>query len=96
MKDATATRGAFLPLSEAELDELDRLISAASPAPWQPVVGESWLGADFIQLGDDGSLPEMTVDHDGDPAPIADVEFIAAARNFLPRLLAEVRRGRQA
>jgi hypothetical protein len=59
-------------------------------------VGKSWLRADFIKLGADDSLPEMTVDPDGDPAPIADLELIAAARNYLPRLVAEVRRGRQA
>jgi hypothetical protein len=37
----------------------------------------------------------MYVERDGAPAPAAELEFIAAARNYLPRLLAEVRRGRQ-
>jgi hypothetical protein len=84
------------PLTEAELDELERLVSAASPAPWLPFVGPNILGPDFIKLGgDDDSQPDMYVERDGAPAPAAELEFIAAARNYLPRLLAEVRRGRQ-
>ena len=82
------------PLTEAELDELDRLISAASPAPWQPVVS-SIVQPDYIKLdSNDNSLQDMYIQHGNTPAPTADIEFIAAARNYLPRLLAEVRHTR--
>ena len=85
------------PLSEDELDELGRLIGAASPAPWQVFAGPGIGGPDFIRLGgDDDSKPDMYIAHDGQPAPVADLDLIAAARNYLPRLIAEVRdlRGR--
>ena len=52
-------------------------------------------GPDFIRLGGlDDSQPDMYVEHDGRPAPITDLDFIAAARNHLPRLIAEVRQYR--
>jgi hypothetical protein len=85
------------PLTEAELDELDRFVEGASPAPWQVFAGPGIGGDDFIRLGgDDDSQPDMYVRHDGKPAPEADLDFIATARNYLPRLLAEVRRRRAA
>jgi hypothetical protein len=82
------------PLTEAELDELEQLIRATSPAPWQACLG-STVRQDFIELGSDDEFhPNMYVEHDDTPAPSADLEFIAAARNYLPRLLTEVRRTR--
>jgi hypothetical protein len=36
----------------------------------------------------------MYVYHEDRIAPGVDIDFIATARNYLPRLLAEVRRGR--
>jgi hypothetical protein len=47
------------------------------------------IGLDGLQ-GD--FPPDMYVRHDGQTAPTADIKFIAAARNYVPRLLAEVRR----
>jgi hypothetical protein len=32
----------------------------------------------------------MYVEHDGRPAPVADLDFIAAARNYVPRLIREI------
>src|SRR5438477_10822458 len=81
------------PLGDVELDELERLISAASPAPWIAHVGPGIGGDDVFWLGGtDDSQPDMYVRHEGRPAPASDFEFIAAARNYLPRLVAEVRR----
>ena len=81
------------PLSDIELDELERLISAASPAPWIAHVGPGIGGDDVIWLGGtDDSQPDMYVRHEGQPAPSSDFEFIAAARNYLPRLVLEIRR----
>lgn len=80
------------PLSHGEIEELEALIAAASPAPWRSFVGPGLGGDDFIRLGDDDARqPDMYVKHDASPAPAADLDFIAAARNYLPRLVAEVR-----
>jgi hypothetical protein len=79
-----------------ELAELEALTAAATPGPWvahieaeAPIGGESMIGLDGLQ-GD--FPPDMYVRHDGQTAPTADIKFIAAARNYVPRLLAEVRR----
>jgi len=82
------------PLSEAELQELDSLVQAASPGPWQTFAGGGIGGPDFIRLGGDDSQADMYLEHDGRPAPVADLDFIAAARNYVPRLLAEIRETR--
>jgi hypothetical protein len=50
----------------------------------------------MIELGLPGEFPpDMYVFHDRRIAPSADIKFIAAARNYMPRLLAEVRRLRE-
>jgi hypothetical protein len=82
-------------LSDAELDELEALTEAASPAPWRAFAGPGIGGPAFISLGDDDALPDMYVQHDEVPAPAEDLDFIAAARNSIPRLLAEVRQQRR-
>lgn len=83
------------PLSEAELDELEALARAASPAPWIAETGSAIGGPEFIMITDyDDSQPDMYVQHDDQPAPAAELEFIAAARNSIPRLVAEVRQHR--
>ena len=43
----------------------------------------------------DDSQPDMYVQHDDRPAPVTDLEFIAAARNSILQLIAEVRRHRK-
>jgi hypothetical protein len=86
------------PLSEDELAELEALAAAATPEPWTahidaeaPIGGESMIGLDGLP---DDFPPDMYVRHDSETAPIADIKFIAAARNYVPRLIAEVRRFR--
>jgi hypothetical protein len=82
-------------LSTDQLDELEALAAVASPAPWTVFAGPGIGGEDFISLGgDDDQQPDMYVRHDSGPAPVADLDFIAAARNYLPGLIAEVRRHR--
>ena len=79
------------PLSEAELEELAALAQAASPAPWVAHTGPGHR--EYIAISDrDGEQPDMYVEHDEIPAPAADLQFIAAARNSVPRLIAEIRR----
>jgi hypothetical protein len=85
------------PVSDEELSELGALAAAATPGPWVAwIEGEHGLGGDsMIQLGLPGEFPsDMYVFHDRQPAPAADLKFIAAARNYVPRLIAELRRGR--
>ena len=82
-------------LTDAELAELESLTDAASPSPWIAEYGPAIGGPDFIMITDwDSDQPDMYVTHDNHPAPASDLRFIAAARNYVPRLLAEVRRCR--
>jgi len=84
------------PLTDTELAELDSFAAQASPAPWVAFGGPGIGGPDFIRLGgnDDGQ-PDMYVTHEDRPAPLADLDFIAAARNYIPRLIAELKRTRR-
>ena len=87
------------PLTDAELSELERLTESAAPAPWVAFTGPGLGGPEFIRLDglDDRFPPDMYVTRApgwDDIAPSADIEFIAAARNYMPRLLAELRRRR--
>ena len=84
------------PLSDEELSELEALTTAATPSPWVANIEEEGaLGGDSM-IGLDGLPgdfpPDMYVFHDRQIAPSADIKFIATARNYMPRLLAEVRR----
>ena len=89
-------------MDTVELDELERLERAATPAPWTSWVEgrDHWSGENFIG-GPTRSDPDIYVrirveDGGWHPASVADQDFIAAARNALPRLIDEVRRSRAA
>ena len=78
-------------LSELELQEMETRVAAAQPGPWK-----SWIegrdfdgGSNFIQTG---SGAERGEDIEMSGATVADQDFIAAARQDIPRLIAEVRR----
>lgn len=84
------------PLSDDELAEIERLMAAATPAPWtayieeeEPIGGDSMIGLDGLT---EDFPPDMYIFHDRQIAPSADIKFIAAARNYMPRLIAELRR----
>jgi hypothetical protein len=95
------------PLSEDELDVIERRAAAATPGPW---VG--WLesqhgigGTSFIQLSADSEdddeiyLTRVTAGREVDgpnECTDADIAFIAAARQDIPRLVDEVKRLREA
>jgi hypothetical protein len=81
-------------VSEEELAKLEALAAAATPEPWESFVEEREPigGCSFIQLGAEGySPPDMYVYHDDKIAPAADLDFIAAARKYIPRLVREIR-----
>jgi hypothetical protein len=86
-------------LSETELAEIERRAEQASPAPWESFIEarEPIGGGDVIRIGGfDDSQPDMYVQHylgtESVPVPAADLDFIAHARQDIPRLVAEVRR----
>jgi hypothetical protein len=85
------------PLSEQELSELEALTeAAAAPAPWVAFVEGPGIGGDsMIRVDGIGDFPpDMYIMYGREIAPSADIEFIAAARNYMPRLLAELRQRR--
>lgn len=63
------------------LDELQKLCDEATPGPWAPY-------ADGTILGPSGML--------GTATDFGDRQFIAAARTYLPRLLAVARAAKEA
>ena len=86
------------PLTDAELAAIRARVDAASPAPWESFIeGRDHLaGDDFIRIGGlDLAWHDMNVLHDTHPAPPHDLDFIAHARQDIPRLLAEVERLRR-
>jgi hypothetical protein len=85
-------------LTPAVLDAIDARVERALPGPWWA----SWEGRDhvsgdsFIGTGQDDHLgPDIYVTTDDGPAGVGDLDFIAGARQDIPRLTAEVRRLRR-
>ena len=79
------------PISDVDLDAIAARCAAATPGPWRSFIeGRDHLGGnDFIQSGgDDDRSPDFELLG----ATRADQDFIAEARQDIPRLLAEIRR----
>jgi hypothetical protein len=95
---ATPDAPAAEAMTEAELDELERLEKAATPGPYESFKAQDGQRAPVgvldgnrnIRIADVGDR-RMTTSEINDTA-----EFLAASRNAMPRLLAEVRRLRGA
>lgn len=84
-------------LSDDELAALERLSTAVDPAPWTAMVEgrDHSSGDSFIQVGvGDSRRDGIYVSRESAPAGPADLDLIAAARNALPLLIAEVRLAR--
>jgi hypothetical protein len=82
-------------ITDAELVAMQRRADAASKGPWRSFIEDRdhECGDDFIQVGSDGEREDdMYVSRDTKPASDADLDFIAAARQDVPRLIAEVKR----
>jgi hypothetical protein len=80
-------------LRDCELDELRQLSERAAPAPWRAMVEgrDHTSGDSFIMIGrEDDRDEDMYVSRDSGPASSADLDFISAARNYLPRLIDEI------
>ncbi|MCA0329548.1 MAG: hypothetical protein LCI03_06530 [Actinobacteria bacterium] len=85
-------------MTEDELDAVLQRAEAAGPGPWW----SSWEGRDhesgdsFVGTGtQDSRGPDLYISADGVPAPVEVLDFIAAARQDVPALVAEIRRLRQ-
>lgn len=89
-------------VSEEELELIEARLNAATDGPWEPFVEgrDHVAGDDFIRTGGgmNDEAPDMYVqlafpDRPGVvPAPTADLDFIAHARQDIRRLIDEVRR----
>lgn len=92
-------------IPDAELDAIEARAAAATSGPWESFVEDRdhTSGDDFIRTGGlDDDAPDMYVSLSywkeplgTMPAPAADLDFIAAARQDVPSLVAEVRRLRR-
>ena len=82
-------------VSEALLQVWEQMSECASLPPWRSMAEgrDHESGDSFIQVSDDDDRYEhVYVSRDSGPAFIADLDFIAAARNYLPVLIEEVHR----
>ncbi len=82
-------------VTDAELEALRRLAHAASPAPWRSMIeGRDHVAGDnFIMIGrEDDRDEDLYLRCDSGPASVADHDFVAAARNYIERLLDEIAR----
>jgi hypothetical protein len=85
-------------LTDNDLDEIDQRATAATPGPWEAFIEERHAADDsFIRTGGlDDNQPDMYVQHylgaTSIKVPAADLDFIANARQDIPRLVAEIRR----
>jgi hypothetical protein len=79
-------------MTDEELDEIERRCAAARPGPWTSYVEgrDHTSGSNFVMVGNDDEGRGEDIELTG--ATVADQDFIANARQDIPRLLAEVRR----
>jgi hypothetical protein len=85
-------------LSDKTLDALMVLSGWADPPPWRAWIEDRdhTSGASFIMVGrEDDRDEDMYISRDSGAAGDHDLDMIAAARNYLPILVAEVRRLRE-
>jgi hypothetical protein len=95
-------------LTDAELSELERLDREATPGPWEVCLGSGTLRCTAVKSAVTDQLvadvqPDYFLEHGTQSLPIErradhqpDMDFIAASRSAIPRLLAEVRELRAA
>lgn len=83
------------PLTEEELDRLEGLSTNASPAPWVAAATSSRGDSPYIRIDGLDTQPEMRVLRGDEPASLTDIALITTVRNYLPRLIAELRRSRE-
>jgi hypothetical protein len=85
-------------LSDETLNALEEMSRRAAPPPWRSMVEgrDHTSGNSFIRIGVGEMRGEdMHVLRDGGPAQAPELDLIAAARNSLPDLIAEIRSRRR-
>jgi hypothetical protein len=83
------------PISDAELDAMQQRADAAVDGPWEAFVeGPDDAGSSCIFVCDDDE-PEFYLSPQRYANSAAELQFIAASRQDVPRLIAEVRRLRR-
>lgn len=85
-------------ISDETLRWLQQLSDRCDPPPWRASVEgrDHDSGEDMIMTGPDGDRGEdIYVTRDSGPASAAYLDLIAAARNYLPVLIDELRAARQ-
>lgn len=80
-------------LTASELDEIEERIRKASPGPWRPFLETDggMAGTSVIWVTDSDNEADLYLWIGNRIAPAPDFEFVAAARNEMPGLLAAVR-----
>lgn len=82
-------------MTEAELEGIRRRLESATPGPWTSMVeGRDHASGDsFIMVGPpDRRAEDLYLTRGTHPASAADQDFVAAARQDIPRLLREIQR----
>jgi hypothetical protein len=85
-------------IDDSVLQWLEDVSLAADPPPWRSMVeGRDHVAGDsFIMVGRaDDRAEDIYVSRDSGPAKASDLDAIAAARTYLPLLVAEIRRLRR-
>ncbi len=80
-------------LTKSELDEIEERTRRASPGPWRPFLETDggMAGTNVIWVTDSDNEADLYLWIGNRIAPGPDFEFVAAARNELPGLVAAVR-----
>jgi hypothetical protein len=104
MRKAAEARRGDVPvdgLTNGELAVIEGRAALATPGPWKAFIEgrDHTSGSDFIRTGGlDDACPDLYLTHDSPDstgvvvAPQEDHDFIAHARQDVPRLVAEIRR----
>jgi hypothetical protein len=82
-------------LSDRELDEIRSRMNSATPGPWRSMVEgrDHSSGDNFILTGPaDGRGDDLYLSRGPAPASSEDQDFVASARQDIPRLLGEIER----
>jgi len=78
-------------ITDKELEEIEARVNSAQPGPWKAIIEgrDQESGSSFILTGGDGDNRGEDIYLDG--ATDDDYDFIANARQDIPRLLQEFR-----
>jgi hypothetical protein len=90
--EAAVVKDASL-LTVDEFEVIETALRNATPGPWIPHLEDVQPigGCSVIWVGDEADEPDLYVWLEDEIAPSADIEFIASAREDVPRLMSELR-----